>query len=586
MNKRYQQFLSTSLFLAVGMMVGLFFWLKSQQEFIPEALAPTATGGVIIDLMVVYNSAADTMYSNNARTRINHLVDVSNQIYQDSGVNLSLRLVHTEKVNYEAAYNSETAVNHLTSQSHPAFANIPSLRAQYGADLVVLMRPYADDGYCGLAWIGGNGTKGDFSHPNEAEYGYSHVSIDCSTYVLAHELGHNMGLNHSRKQNSSGGTFDYALGYGVDNDFATVMAYSSEFNASKINLFSNPSLVCGSKKCGITRSTDQGADAVHTLNLVTPQIANYFTEAVTATDTWISGQLDSDGNGTSDIIMQHLDGDWRLNTMNGSEVLAVSEMSLINDPEWHAKGRSDYNGDGIADILLRNKNTGEWQVFIMRGKDVSLNSKLTMTGNLNWYIAGDGDFDGDGKGDVLLRNTDGRWYLYYLDGTRIKSTSRPALPVSLDYAIASVGDYDGDGKSDIILRNSDGGWGLFTMDGGDVKSSGQVAIKKSADWQPMASGDFNGDEKDDLLMRYKNGSWLVYQFDGFDVSTSGFLEMTNDIDWKVASTGDFNGDGITDILIRNELLGSWMLYTMNQSRIKNSLNVALTEDLSWLVPSS
>lgn len=327
MNKKNQYILAASLALIITVAGGLYFWLQSQKEILPDQLPPTATGDVTIDLMVVYNDAAGAMYNNNVQTRINHLVDVSNQIYQDSGINFTLRLVHIEKVNYEEAYDSETAIIHLTNQSHPAFSDVPSLRAEYGADLVVLMRPYADDGYCGLAWIGGSGIEGDFSHSSEADFGYSLVSIDCSTNILAHELGHNMGLHHSRKQNASGGTFDYALGYGVDNDFVTVMAYSSEFSARKINLFSNPSLICGSKKCGVTRSNTEGSDAAYTLNVVAPQIANYFSESVAVADTWANGPFDSDGNGTSDVILQHLSGDWRLNTMDGSEVLSVAEMS-------------------------------------------------------------------------------------------------------------------------------------------------------------------------------------------------------------------------------------------------------------------
>jgi hypothetical protein len=75
---------------------GLYWHLSEQEDFEPERLTPTATGSSVVDVMVVYNQAADDLYNNDAATRINHLVDVSNQIYKDSGANVSLRLVHYE----------------------------------------------------------------------------------------------------------------------------------------------------------------------------------------------------------------------------------------------------------------------------------------------------------------------------------------------------------------------------------------------------------------------------------------------------------------------------------------------------------
>ena len=562
------------------------YWLTSRDKFSPEDLEPTAMGKTTIDLMVVYNAAADELYDNDALTRINHLVDVSNQIYTDSNVNLQIRLVHTMKVDYEAGYDSETAVNHITDQSHPAFSNVPAAREQYGADLVVLMRPYGDDGFCGLAWIGGYETNGNFQDPAEKDFGFSHVSIDCGSYVLSHELGHNMGLNHSRKQDGAGGTFAYALGHGVDNDFVTVMAYKSSFGGSKINLFSNPDLICGSAACGVSRTSVKGADAVYTLNLVTPQIADYFETNSQVPDTWIKGPLDSDGNGTADIVLQNIDGTWSMNAMNGAKVTAVQDLVLGLDPSWEGVGREDYDGDGLADLLIRNSTTGEWRMFLLDGSTVVKEAKISMTGNLDWSVVGNGDFDGDGKGDVLLRNADGRWYQYYMNGTHIKTTSRPEFPQSLDYSVASTGDFDGDGKTDILMRVSDGGWYLYRMNGGDILSEGAVSMKKSLDWQVVGRGDFNGDEVDDILLRYKNGNWLVYHFEDFDVTASPFLEITRDLDWGIAATGDFDGDGDSDILVRNALFGSWKLYTLDNTRVQSSSDVPLTNDLNWLLPQS
>jgi len=238
---------------------------------------PVESTPVVIDLLVVYNRAANEIYDGSAQTRINHLIEVSNQIYLDSEVNLELRAVYMGEIDYEEKYDSSTAIDHITFKSHPAFSEIDSLRAEHGADMVVFMRPYADDGSCGIAWIGGYGTEGDFSSPDEKDYAYTHIAIDCNTYVLAHELGHNMGLNHSRLQDGTGGTFEYALGHGETGDFVTMMASSSAFGASKIKLFSNPDLTCNGSPCGIDREdTTSGANAVLTLNQVSRQIAAYY----------------------------------------------------------------------------------------------------------------------------------------------------------------------------------------------------------------------------------------------------------------------------------------------------------------------
>ena len=572
------------LFFAI-FSVATAFWFLTRSEFAPNDLEPTATGKTTIDVMVLYNGAAAGLYNNRPETRINHLIDVSNQIYDDSGVNLSLRLVHTEKVNYESGYDSTSAVRHLTNQSHPAFENVPDLRTRYGADLVVLMRPYSDDGYCGLAWVGGADTNGDFSDRRQKKYGFSHVSIDCGTYVLSHELGHNMGLNHSRLQTKKGGTFDYALGHGVQNDFVTIMAYASAFNAGKVKLFSSPTLDCGSAACGIDRNRKDGADAVYTLNITTPQIANYYESVAQIQDNWTSTKYDTDGNGTSDVILHHIDGSWNLNTISGTKVTSVRNLSLEDDPDWQAVGREDYNGDGMADILIRNSSTGKWKLYLLEGDKIVKKSKVSMTGNLDWSVAGSGDFDGDGMGDVLLRNSDGRWYQYFLKGTDIRKTSRPALPEDSSYETASTGDFDGDGKTDILLRNATGGWHLYLMDGGDITNDKPVSMKKNLAWQVMGSGDFTGNEIDDLLLRYKNGNWLIYSFEDFNASTKGFVNMTSDLDWESGSIGDFDADGTTDIIVRNELFGTWKLYNPAQSAKNKGKEVGLTTDLNW-TPSS
>ena len=132
---------------------------------------------------------------------------------------------------------------------------------------------------CGLANLGGFRTQGDMLSSDEKRYAYSLVAIDCPvSSVVAHELGHNMGLTHSHREDGFGGTFDYATGYGVEGRFSTVMAYPGAFNTTvRLPRFSNPLLDCLGMPCGIpAENSAQAADAVRALNVTRHQIAQYF----------------------------------------------------------------------------------------------------------------------------------------------------------------------------------------------------------------------------------------------------------------------------------------------------------------------
>ncbi len=247
---------------------------ESQPDSQPEE--QSSAPGTQIKLLALYSPGVAEQFTS-PDLRIQHLVNVANDVVTNSGVELSFTLAHIEWVDYPDFAPSPQALDDLTFAQDDAFAAVQAMRIEHEADLVVLFRSYANDGHCGYAWIGGFQTQGDFSNPNEADFGYSVVSANCSDYTLLHELGHNLGLAHSRREAPDGGTFEYAAGHGMDERFATIMASPDEFNAPQLPRLSSPALMCNDAPCGVPHTdTDAGSDAVRALNISKDQVASYY----------------------------------------------------------------------------------------------------------------------------------------------------------------------------------------------------------------------------------------------------------------------------------------------------------------------
>ncbi|WP_206485604.1 M12 family metallo-peptidase [Thalassotalea sp. G2M2-11] len=225
-----------------------------------------------VDLMAVYTDRMAEAYNGEPLTRIQHLVNLTNQIFEDSGVLIHLNLVHSESVDYEVS-DVSIAMDKLTYNSFPFDGAIRKNRFEKRADLFVLF----DIGL--FTKRGGELVSGQASLPVRGDVTNKYdrltvslVSANSSDSVFIHEIGHNLGLKHSRKQiigDSPPPTFPYALGYGIDTEFTTIMAYPSAFNgAPQLLKFSSPLIDCLGYPCGVDADIDplNGADAVRALN--------------------------------------------------------------------------------------------------------------------------------------------------------------------------------------------------------------------------------------------------------------------------------------------------------------------------------
>ena len=257
-------------------------WLATIEFYGPLCEAET---DVTIDVAFIYTPAAREAAGGGGSAAIEAEIDLmiaeTNQAYATSGVYQRLALVGRSEVPYTET-SGFVDINRLDDPEDGHLDEAHALRDRTGADLVHLIVGDPDYDVGGIAFLAG---------------AFGITRLDGGGIIVAHELGHNMGLRHDRYVvlHYEGGVSPHpAYGYmnqqasaagGRSSRWFTIMAYFDQCNAfgittcSQLLRFSNPRQSYNGDPLGIPFGEGSGvtgpSDAAAVLNATGPAVARW-----------------------------------------------------------------------------------------------------------------------------------------------------------------------------------------------------------------------------------------------------------------------------------------------------------------------
>lgn len=483
----------------------------------------TAEGRVLsspttVDILVAYTPAART-YAGGANAMvaaINTHIALANTCYANSDIPITLRAVAVVETNYVEASSFDTDLTRLQGTTDGYMDELHTLRTNYGADLVALIRRNSAAGVAGLAYVNPY-TTGSSAF---ATHAFS-VTADVwasGNIAFPHELGHNFGCWHDR-QNSSTLTHPSAYGwrfYGNDGQqYITVMAY---YPGTRIPYFSNPSINYQGQPTGVASGTT-AADNAMRHEVTAPSTAAYRAGALTKKD--------------QDIFWRHADGRMAVWFQSNTVRTGWAFLGSTAGTGWRGVAQADMNADGESDLIFQHTD-GRVCIWYMSGVNRTSFEFASLTANTGWNCVAAGDFNSDSKPDLLWQHNDGRIVVWYMNGATANSWALIDLPYAPGWTLRLLTDINGDGQRDLVWQHTDGRVCVWYMSGLTRTGFAFSDATVTAGWLLFGAEDYNGDGKKDLLwFNTSTGRLVVWYMDGINRTSWAWLDATAGAGWTV-----------------------------------------------------